>query len=223
MRSVIARAPPWRSESAFSRRRRTRGERRSGLRSTSNAHQRGRAEGDRRLSAQCAAPRTRSPARRAARPSSPRPSGAHEGDRRADDDRVLVRDRAVVVVADRQARTAARAPRPRPRARPRARSARRGGARRRARGGISRGSARPDRTRTRARTARPRPARTSSRRPGRAPRTAGARPPGPWSALVATFASQRPRHAEVDSGIANGGSESPASQPLRPAARSRPS
>ena len=39
MRWVIARAPPWRSESAFSWRRRARGERRRGLRRTANVHE----------------------------------------------------------------------------------------------------------------------------------------------------------------------------------------
>ena len=58
-------------------RRRTGGERRSGLRCTAKAHEArpGRpAQDDRRLSAQCAAPSPRSPPRPAARPSSRRPS-----------------------------------------------------------------------------------------------------------------------------------------------------
>ena len=49
----------------------------------------------------------------------------------------------------------------------------------------------------------------------RAPRTpGGAR--GALAGAVATLASQRPRHGEVDSGIANGGSSSPSCRPLEP-------
>ena len=50
------------------------------------------------------------------------------------------------------------------------------------------------------------------------PRTshAGRAPAVPWSGSVATFASQGPRHDDVDSGIANGGGIAPAPSPAEP-------
>ena len=191
---------------------------------------RGRAPSDdRRLSAQCARTQCleRRP-RRAGRPSSPRRCRrAHEGDRRADHDRVLVGHGAVVVVADRQASARARARAAASRAHgddpeltSRVARARRARARQLRRGSAATG------WNTNASTNGPPSASSHEFSTSRAAHLArrAARPPRPGRACVATFASQRPRQGEVDSGIANGGSASPACSPCEPgASRSPPS